>query len=279
MTSQAVDLANSDLIMTDADFDAIVTRVRNEAGIVLKPQKRQMVHSRLSRRLRARSINSFVEYLALLDVPTETDERVAFVNAVTTNLTSFFREQHHFEHLESKVFPDLLESGKPIRIWSAACSSGEEPVSIALTVRKLLGPRRDIDLKILATDIDTNILGRARKGVFAKDRVGSAKSAYPDGFLTGADGSSLRCSSDIMSLITFLQLNLLGSWPMQRPFDVIFCRNVLIYFDHETKAMLVDRFVSQLHIGGVLYLGHSEALLATHPNLRAEAHTAYRRLS
>jgi chemotaxis protein methyltransferase CheR len=275
--STQTDRTLDEAVMTDADFERIVARIHREAGIVLKRHKKQMVRSRVSRRLSARNMGDFARYLDLLDDPKESEELTAFVNALTTNLTSFFREAHHFNHLADSVFPRLINQQNPIRIWSAGCSSGEEAVSIVLVAQSLLRDRGPFDFKVLATDIDTSILARASTGRYPRDRAKETLDRFQSGFTKVSEEGMLQVAPGVLSSIRYLPLNLLGPWPMQRPFDAIFCRNVLIYFDSSTKKTLVDRFVAQLRVGGMLYLGHSEALLANHPNLRAEAHTAYRK--
>ncbi len=263
--------------MSDAEFHRIADRVFAIAGIVLKEHKRQMVYTRLSRRLRALQLCSFTEYMDMLDGAGSGTELTEFCNAVTTNLTSFFREAHHFDHLRGEVFGPLAGEGARIRIWSAGCSTGEEPYSIAMTARAMGRPVAAADLRILATDLDTNVLSRARSGIYPEARIADVPADLRSGATTRRGAGEIEMAPAIRSLIAFRQLNLLHPWPFRGPFDAIFCRNVLIYFDAETKAALVRRFAEALTPTGTLYLGHSESLLGEHPLLVSEGRTIYRR--
>jgi chemotaxis protein methyltransferase CheR len=205
------------------------------------------------------------------------------INAVTTNHTAFFRERHHFDHLGREVMPRLMQerAGRRgrIRIWSSACSSGEEAYSIAATCRDAMGARSDLDFRILATDIDTDILAKAEAGIYPAEQF-ERLPADARAMLKlegGAGRSETRIAEDLRRLISFKRLNLIERWPMSGPFDVIFCRNVFIYFDTQTKASILDRFVALLSPGGFLYLGHSESLPQPHPQLRLIGRTIYER--
>ena len=263
--------------MSDEEFRRFARLVHDLTGIVIKEHKREMIHSRISRRLRALSVPSFAEYLKLVESPAGQDELGELVNAVTTNLTAFFRENHHFEHLKDEMLaPMAAEKAGRIRIWSSACSSGEEPYSIAMTVLESAAARAP-DLKILATDLDTNILARAAAGVYPADRVKPIAEPLRRKSFVEEPGGEHRARDELKRLITFRQLNLLHAWPMSGPFDVIFCRNVLIYFEADVKRAIVDRMAELLRPGGTLYLGHSESLLGEHPLLSSEGKTIYRR--
>lgn len=266
-----------DFPMTEEDFRRIAAKVEAMAGIVLKDHKRQMVYTRLSRRLRALGLPSFRAYLDHLESPTGANEIGEFANAVTTNLTSFYREGHHFTHLGEKILRPLVERGeRRVRIWSAGCSSGEEPYTISMTVQGVPGLTSGRDVKILATDLDTNVLAKGARGEYDRDRL----KGIPEDKLrasTEAIEGGARFKPALRGLITFRQLNLLHDWPFKGPFDAIFCRNVVIYFDAATKGRLVDRFAAMLKPDGALYLGHSESLLGEHPLLRSEGRTIYRR--
>lgn len=272
----SLDLATDEIEMTSADFAKVAERVRRSTGIVLKAHKQQMVRARLARRLKARGMRSVRAYLALLEDASEAAEHTAFINAITTNLTSFYREAHHFEHLEKDLLPNP-PGGSRLRIWSAGCSTGEEPVSIAITLANAPASHRPPNCKILATDIDTAVLARAKSGVYRGAQAVAAAKSHPSAFKAQPQGDTVQVHRDVLGLISYLPLNLLQRWPMQGLFDAIFCRNVLIYFDAETKATLIERFIAQLHPGGVLYLGHSEALLSQHPMLFSEGQTTYRK--
>lgn len=266
-----------DFLMTDADFNRVARMVEQIAGIILKAHKRQMVYTRLSRRLRALGIDTFAEYLDFVDSPAGAVEIGEFTNAVTTNLTSFFREGHHFEHLAKEVLTPLVEANtRRIRIWSAGCSTGEEPYTIAMTALSQSNFTSGRDLKILATDLDTNVLATAKAGEYPEDKLKGLSEPLRRTHTT-ATPKGARFNDRVKSLISFRQLNLLHDWPFRGPFDVIFCRNVVIYFDTATKNKLVDRYAQMLTPNGVLYLGHSESLLGEHPLLRSEGRTIYRR--
>lgn len=264
---------------TDQDFETLRRMVMEHAGIALSDAKRQLIYSRLSRRLRALSLRSFSDYVRLLDGDNE--ELVNFVNAVTTNLTSFFRENHHFEYLAGELMSYWTRSraGKrSIRIWSAGCSTGEEPYSIAMTMLERLPG--GWDFKLLATDLDTQVLATASAGIYAEERVnGIAPARLRRWFRQGkgANAGKVRVSPDLQSVITFKQLNLMNDWPMRQPFDAIFCRNVIIYFDAPTKHRLAGRFAEQLTNDGHLFIGHSESLMRVSDRFELIGNTIYRR--
>ncbi|MEC9433714.1 MAG: protein-glutamate O-methyltransferase CheR [Pseudomonadota bacterium] len=263
--------------MSDAEFQRVADKVFEIAGIVLKSHKRQMVYTRLSRRLRALGMSSFTTYMDHLESGAGAKEITEFSNAVTTNLTSFFRESHHFDHLRHEVLEPLGKAGKSrIRVWSAGCSTGEEPYSIALTARAAARSLGGADFRILATDLDTNVLAKAKAGIYPEARVADVPAELRSGAVV-RKGSDVEMSAQLKAMIAFRQLNLLHAWPFRGPFDVIFCRNVLIYFDAETKAGLVRRYAEALTEDGILYLGHSESLLGEHPLLSSEGRTIYRR--
>ena len=233
-----------------------------------------MLQSRLSRRLQHLGLSDFDHYIEYLE--TSPSEHQCLVNAVTTNLTYFFREAHHFEHLKTVVLPELSGQRQPIRIWSAGCSSGEEPISIAISILETPGLLQS-HTKILATDIDTRILEACRTGTYARNKAKDLSPQTIERFFENR-GAELRAKSIILDRIFYLPLNLMNKWPHRFKSDVIFCRNVLIYFNKETKDHLIDRFIEQLQPGGILYLGHSEALLTPHKHLRSEGHTIYRKV-
>lgn len=263
--------------MTSAEFERVSALVGRLTGIVIKEHKREMIHSRLTRRLRALGLSSFAEYIALVESDAGAQEVGELINAVTTNLTAFFRESHHFDHLKEAILTPMLSAGAPrIRVWSSACSSGEEPYSIAMTAIAA-GAHRHRDFKILATDLDTNILARASNGVYPAERIKTAPEALVKNAARMLPSGDVAFTADAKDLITFRQLNLLHKWPVSGPFDAIFCRNVLIYFDTPTKRDIVDRLAHLLRPEGALYLGHSESLLGDHPLLVSEGRTIYRR--
>ena len=248
-----------EFLFTDQDFERIRKLIYERAGISLSPVKRDMVYSRVARRLRATGLRSFEAYLALLEQG-EPAEIEAFTNSLTTNLTSFFREAHHFPLLQEHLRPRI--KNRAITIWCAASSTGEEPYSIAMTVAELFGRIPD-NVKIIASDLDTSVLEIARQGVYATDRV----SKISEGLLrkyfmrgSGAQDGFARVRPELMAMVTFRQINLLDpSWPMRAPFDAIFCRNVMIYFDKPTQHNILRKFVPLLAEDGLLFAGHSES--------------------
>lgn len=264
--------------LTDAEFGKLAERVRHLTGIVLPLHKRQMVISRLRKRLRVLGIGEFGDYIKHLDSAAGAAETGELINVVTTNLTSFFRESHHFEDLKS-VLAEAAGSGakRRLRIWSAACSTGEEPYSIAMTTSGALGGTAGRDLRILATDLDTDVLARAAAGVYSPERVATCPPDFRRSCFEALPDGDFRITRPIRAMITFNQLNLHERWPLNGPLDVIFCRNVLIYFDATAKQSLVARFVDLLAPGGTLYLGHSESMLGNHPQLVNHGHTIFRK--
>ncbi len=261
--------------LSERDFERVRAMIYDLAGIVIEAQKRQMVHARLSRRLREHEAECFSTYLDAVEKGHDKAEVQNFINAITTNLTSFFREKHHFEHFQRTVLPGPRASDTRLRVWSAGCSTGEEPYSIALTALTANQALPD-DFKILATDLDTGVLEKAKAALYAEDKAGDALRSFGR-LVESAPEGALQIGAAARGLISFRQLNLMGTWPMSGLFDAIFCRNVLIYFNAETKAALVNRFAAQLHPGGFLYLGHSESILGEHPLLVNEGQTTYRR--
>lgn len=250
---------------TDKHFNWFVKLVMQKTGITLSDQKRDLVYGRLARRLRKLNLSNFDQYCKLLNDNPE-EEMVDFVNAVTTNLTSFYREAHHFEYLSNTVLKYLHEkrrAEKRIRIWSAGCSTGEEPYTIAMTLRESMPDLDNWDVKILATDIDTNVLAKASEGIYQKDKMtGVSKERLRKWFLKPAsdDSPNVKVSPKIRELITFKQLNLMNDWPMKGQFDVLFCRNVVIYFNKDTQRVLFERFANILKDDSYMFLGHSESL-------------------
>lgn len=266
--------------LTDKDFDFVVRFIAEHAGISLTQAKRQMVYGRLVRRLRALGLQQFSDYCALLEDP-DSGEVENFVNALTTNLTAFFREPHHFEFLAQELLPRLVNERpqRRIRVWSAGCSTGEEPYSLAMVLAENLPASWDI--RILATDLDSNVISTASAGVYPLERLGKLEAArMKRWFLQGKGRNTgmVKVRPALRKLITFRQLNLLGSWPMQQAFDVIFCRNVVIYFTKDTQRGLFNRFADQLHPDGHLFVGHSESLFKVCERFRPLGGTIYQRM-
>jgi chemotaxis protein methyltransferase CheR len=266
--------------LQEKEFDFLRHVVMQNAGIVLGPSKRQLVQGRLVRRLRELGLKSFAQYCDYVR-DSGPEELVNLINAITTNVTSFFRENHHFEQLAKKMLPEAMRrnaQSRRIRIWSAGCSSGEEPYSIAMTVAETMPAGQRWDLKILATDIDSEMVATAANGVYADDRVNGISLERQKLWMQRGSGDHvdmLRMKPELISLITFKPLNLLGDWPITGPFDVIFCRNVMIYFDQPTREKLLSRFARLLAPGGYLCIGHSESIHGTSLPYRLVGRTIY----
>lgn len=270
---------------TGADFRFIRDLVVERTGIVLSESKRDLVYGRLSRRLRELKLSRFRDYCDLLQKDHD-DEMVNFVNAITTNLTSFFRENHHFEFLATTLLPSLVQNKirtnaeRRLRIWSAGCSTGEEPYSIAMVIKEVLGRYEDWDIRILATDLDTKVLEKASNGIYEQARVeGLSKQRLIKWIKKGSgeNQGKVRLSPELRKLITFKQLNLMEEWPMRGPFDLIFCRNVVIYFNKPTQQILFDRYAEMLDDGGHLFLGHSETMFQKTNRYNLIGKTIYRK--
>ena len=268
---------------TTRDFNDIRELVNHNTGIVLSDAKQDMVYSRLAKRLRKLGLKDFKDYCALIKSE-NSDEITHFVNAVTTNLTSFFRENHHFEYLKETLIPELISSQtgqKQLRIWSSGCSTGEEPYSISMALKEALVSHPGYDAKLLATDLDTNVLDTACQGIYNEGRVnGISEERLKRWFLKGKDNSSdkVKVSSELQDMITFRQLNLMNEWPMRGSFDIIFCRNVVIYFDKPTQRLLFDRYADILAPGGHLFIGHSETLYKVTDRFELIGNTIYRKI-
>jgi len=275
----AIPQSQREFEFSDADFRALAKIAYEHAGITLPDAKRNLVYGRLSRRLRALGLSSFESYRKYLSEHAD-EELQQFVNAISTNLTKFFREAHHFEHFVSHVIAPFVAAhpngGGKLRIWSAGCSTGEEPHTIALLLQAEIKNLSTRDIRVLATDIDTEVIRRGALGVFSAESVSAVPAKYRAA-LRKADGDMVAVDESVRSLISFGQINLMHNWPMKGPFDAIFCRNVMIYFDGPTKAKLVDRFTDLLRTDGWLYIGHSESLLGSHPRLKLSGRTIYRR--
>jgi chemotaxis protein methyltransferase CheR len=264
----------------DQEFDFLRHVVTENAGIQLGPSKRQLVQGRLVRRLRELGLKSFAQYCEHVR-DSGPEELVSLINCITTNVTSFFRENHHFDQLANRMLPEAMTrnaQSRRIRIWSAGCSSGEEPYSIAMTVAETMPPAQRWDLKILATDIDSDMVATAASGIYPDDRVTGISAERQRQWLqrgSGMNSGMLKMKSELTSLITFRPLNLLHEWPLTGPFDVIFCRNVMIYFDQATRERILSRFARLLAPGGYLCIGHSESIHGSSMPYRLVGRTIY----
>ncbi len=256
-------MVEGEFAFTEADFRKISAMVHGDAGLHLPDAKATLVYSRLAKRLRALGLTNFKEYCALVAGADGVDERQKMLAALTTNVTRFFREPHHFDHLKDKILPPLLDAarrGGKVRIWSAACSSGQEPFSIAMTILSLMPEAPDRDIKVLATDIDPNMVAEGRSGTYAEHLLDGVPDAYRKRWTSATGGGEVRMADELRALVTFNELNLIGEWPMKGAFDAIFCRNVAIYFEDDTQARLWNRFAPLNKVGGALYIGHSERI-------------------
>ncbi|MCC8931434.1 MULTISPECIES: protein-glutamate O-methyltransferase [Rhizobiaceae] len=257
-------LASGEYPLTRRDLGEIAAMIYSDAGIALNDSKASLVYSRLSKHIRNLGLSGFRAYCQLVSSPEGAAERREMLSHLTTNFTRFFRENHHFEHLRDEVLPGLVQrakSGGRVRIWSAASSDGQEPYSIALTVFQAFPNVLDYDFKILATDIDPKILAIARQGAYDEQALESVSPATRKQWFKEVEiGGRRKYQVDerLKRLITYNELNLMAQWPFKGKFDVIFCRNVVIYFDEPTQMRIWTRFADLLPVGGHLYIGHSE---------------------
>lgn len=264
--------------LRDGDFRKITRLVFETAGIVISDRKRAFIQSRLGRRLRVLGLPDFAAYCRVLETPEGDTERRNLINAITTNHTSFFREAHHFDYLAKTVMPELTRRDQQrVRIWSAGCSTGEEPYSIAMTLKSESGWLAGRDCRVLATDLDTNVVEHAARGVYEAQRIESVPVNLRRRFVEPIGEGRVAVSDDLKPLISFGCLNLLEPWPMKGPFDVIFCRNVVIYFDKDTQRKLFDRYADMLDEKGWLFVGHSESLMGVTDRFDLVGRTIYRR--
>ncbi len=272
------------MIFTEFDdelFGAFKEIVYREAGIKLSDLKKALLKARLSKRLRALGLNSYREYHRYL-MENYDDELIEFVNAITTNKTEFFREQRHFDYMREFCLPEFERRGKrELRIWSAGCSTGEEPYTIAMVLSEYFENRKGMDIKILATDIDTTVVGKGIAGVYPLEQVKDIEiSILKKYFKRGSgDNEGLFMAKDCLKrMIQFRRLNLLDSgYPMKKKFDIIFCRNVIIYFDKRTQEKLFERLSDYLDEDGYLFIGHSENITGISNRFDLIGHTIYRR--
>ena len=253
-------------VLRGREFGEIAAILHADTGIHLPESKTSLVYSRLSKRLRALGLASFRDYCDLVAAREGAAERQQMIAALTTNVTRFFREPHHFEHLKQKLLPSLVAAARNrgrIRIWSAGCSSGQEPYSIALTILSLMPDAASFDVKVLATDIDPNVIAAGRAGIYDEEALSAVPPDLRKRWFIPIDDEGVRkwgVNDGLRRLVAFRELNLIGTWPMRGPFHAIFCRNVVIYFDLETQSKIWGRFTPLLAASGYLYIGHSERL-------------------
>jgi len=274
-TSSNAIIGEHEFSFTADDFEKIRRLLYQRAGISLAPGKSQMVYSRLARRLRCLNLSSFAEYLHYLERHSE--EWQQFINSLTTNLTAFFREAHHFEQL-AELARLRGKEGRPLRFWSAASSTGEEPYSMAMTLVEVFDSFA-APVQIIASDIDTGVLDYARQGIYPAERVAQLPAGYKQRFFqrgVAANAGKVRVVPELRQLVEFRQINLLGAnWGISGGLDVIFCRNVMIYFDKPTQALLLERMVSLLRPDGLFFAGHSESFIHASHVVKLVSRSAY----
>jgi chemotaxis protein methyltransferase CheR len=272
-------VAETEFAFGPADFERVRTLIYERAGISLNPGKQAMVYSRLSRRLRELGHRSFGSYLQSLENTTgdsAEQEWQEFVNCLTTNLTSFFREEHHFHALAQEL---QLRRGQPVRIWCNAASTGQEPYSLAMTALEALGSQPGVT--ILCSDIDTNVLVTADRGVYSADSRGLTSERLHRHFLRGTGGNAgfIRVKPELRKLVEFRALNLMDNrWSLGDPFDLVFCRNVMIYFDAPTQRRVLERMHAVMKPKGLLFAGHSENFTEAKDLYRLRGKTIYERI-
>jgi chemotaxis protein methyltransferase CheR len=279
MTTSALNSAE----LTEKQFQDISHLVKDLCGINLHDGKKELVKARLNKRLRELGMDSFSQYVDYVSGSNGQAELLSMLDALSTNLTSFFREIAHFDLLREQIVPEMMrraEPGRRIRVWSAGCSSGEEPYSIAIVLKEVLGDLGGWDVRVLATDLSRRVLDIARHGVYGQERLRQlSKGLIGTHFrcLAAREPRTYQVCDSLRKIVTFARLNLMESWPMRGPFDAIFCRNVMIYFDKPTQGRLVERFWDILAPGGVLFIGHSESLAGVHHQFSYVQPTVYRR--
>lgn len=264
--------------LAEAQLDKIISLVKSMSGINLNDGKKELVKARLGKRLRSLKMNSFDDYIDFVR-DGSSGELTAMLDAISTNLTNFFRESDHFDFLASNIFPKIIKNGsRRLRVWSAGCSTGEEPYSIAITMAENIPDFQNWDTRILATDLSTKVLETASKGSYPAKRLANMSPQWRKDYfaLDKSSGQEIYTAVGLIrKRITFGHLNLMKKWPMKGPFDVIFCRNVMIYFDKPTRAKLVERYWDLLAPSGVLFIGHSESLTGIQHKFRYIQPTVY----
>ncbi len=246
--------------LSPGDFQRVRRIAYERAGLAIPAGKEGLVRSRVSKRLRDRRMTSFGTYLDAVESEQDGAEMVRLIDLLTTNKTDFFREPAHFDFLLSQILPTVVAAGTPLRIWSAGCSSGEEPYTLSMLLHEALPPR--YDFRILATDICTTVVATAKQGTYTAQQLADVSPQRRQRFFTPAGDGRATVTPELRAPISFANLNLMASWPMSGPFDLILCRNVMIYFDKPTVTRLVSRFHALLAPGGHLFIGHSESLTA-----------------
>lgn len=268
--------------LTDKLFRQFSALVYEQTGIFLKPEKRELLNARLGKRLRFCKINSFQEYYDYVVNDPDGNELIHLIDAVSTNFTSFFREKTHFDYLSAVVLKEYAAQGGggEFKVWSAACSSGEEPYTLAIVLAEFAALERQFRYTIHATDISTKVLAIAEKGVYPTEKVqGMAPNLVRTYFQKGKGSSEghVKVKKELRQAVQFSRFNLMDNYPWHEELDVIFCRNVMIYFNRETQQQLVDKFYGCLKPGGYLFIGHSESLTAINHRFRQVTTTGYKK--
>lgn len=268
--------------LDDALFQKFSNLVYEKTGIFLKPEKKELLNARLGKRLRATGIDSFKEYYELVMGDASGEELIHLIDCVSTNFTSFFRENSHFEILASRVLPAFVNEGrgrnKEILFWSSASSSGEEPYTMAMVVDDFLSRHPGIRYRIMATDISTRVLAQAKKGVYSEDRITKVPQSFLKKYFQKGVGRAegyVRIKEELRRMVQYDRFNLMGEFPWREAIDVIFCRNVMIYFNRETQQELINKFYKALTPGGYLFIGHSESISGLQHNFVQVDATAY----
>ncbi len=272
-------MENGEISLSDREFEAVRNKVYKLAGISMSDAKRTLVVSRLSKIVRRLNLNTFSEYIDFLDRGASATDIQEFINALTTNLTRFYREDHHFEHLVDHVGTLMndpkIKSAKRLRIWSAGCSTGQEPYTIAMALFDAYPQLKTWDIRILATDIDTDVVQRAQHGIYKENDL-AGLSPERSRFFEQVGNGDVRIPDFIRKVIAFKPLNLMNDWPMKGPFDAIFCRNVAIYFNKPTQERMFTRMGELLAPHGFLYIGHSENLNSVSDKFKLVGKTIYK---
>lgn len=259
-------MSDASATINEALFSKFGALIYDKTGIYLKPEKRELLKARLSKRLRACRIDSFHEYYDYVINDASGQELIHLINNVSTNFTSFFREKIHFDLLTSRVLPGILqkEGGKKeVVIWSSACSSGEEPYTLCMVLADFAEKQRDFRYRVIATDISTKVLDIAKRGIYLDDRIGQVPQPFLKKYFQKGVGSSagyVKVKPNLIDMVRFQRFNLMDTCPWKEEIDVIFCRNVMIYFNKETQEGLINRFYQALVPGGCLFIGHSESI-------------------
>ncbi|MBI5558903.1 MAG: protein-glutamate O-methyltransferase CheR [Deltaproteobacteria bacterium] len=270
--------------LTDDDFKKFSALIFAKTGIHLKPEKKELLNARLGKRLRACQLDSFSEYYDRVVHDSSGNELVQLINCVSTNFTSFFREKGHFDFLSSSVFPQFGKKGgstAPCKIWSAACSSGEEPYTLAMVTALYMARNQSFRASILATDISTKVLAIAEKGIYSMDKIEQIPAELLRNYFQKGVGNCsgyVKVKDELRRLVTFRHINLMDAFPWKEEMDVIFCRNVMIYFTRETQAELAEKFYHCLAPGGYLFIGHSESLTSIGHRFQQAATTVYKKI-